>query len=200
MLDLNSDQTKTISNKKSQQLKRKIQKLKETLIERYLSELTVDRKTNYSLWRATRKIKRPIVQNLPVRNHNESWVREDRQKAEVSVDHLAKIFQPHDGSQHVMAMSNNLYIADVNIELVSPGEVARDIHTNLNPKKVPEYGLIMGEVLKQLPRKGIVMLTYLWNATFRFRHFPRQRYPARSVGLKRAKSNDPARRDINIVV
>lgn len=43
------------------------------------------------------------------------------------------------------------------MKLASSSEVAREILTNLNPKKVPGYDFITDEVLKQLSRKSITM-------------------------------------------
>ena len=56
------------------------------------------------------------------------------------------------------------------IPFVTPKEVASEIKNNLNPKKSPGFDLITGEIMKQLPRKGILMLTYLINASFRLQH------------------------------
>lgn len=44
------------------------------------------------------------------------------------------------------------------ITLVTDKEVADAIKNNLNPKKAPGFDLITGEVLKQLPGKGIANL------------------------------------------
>lgn len=55
---------------------------------------------------------------------------------------------------------------------VTPREVAEEIESNLSPKKAPGFDLITGQILKQLPQKGIVMLTYLFNAAFRLKHVP----------------------------
>jgi len=43
----------------------------------------------------------------------------------------------------------------------------------MNPKKAPEFDLITGEVLQQLPRKAIVKITNLINAVFRLKYVPR---------------------------
>lgn len=42
----------------------------------------------------------------------------------------------------------------------------------MSPQKAPGYDLITGEVLKQLPRKGLVKLTRIINASLRFRYLP----------------------------
>lgn len=46
------------------------------------------------------------------------------------------------------------------------------IKYNIDVKKAPGFDLITGQILKKLPRKGIVKLTNLINAPFRLKHVP----------------------------
>lgn len=55
---------------------------------------------------------------------------------------------------------------------VTPQEVANENKINLNPKKAPRFDLITGEILKQLPNNGVVMLMYLFNAAFCLKYVP----------------------------
>jgi hypothetical protein len=43
----------------------------------------------------------------------------------------------------------------------------------LSPNKAPGYDLIAGQILKKLPRKAIIKITHIINATFRMRYIPR---------------------------
>lgn len=162
---------KTILNNKSQHLKREIQKLKEESIRTYLHELSAYEETDYSLWKATKKIKRPMTAIPPIRNNNGPWARDNKQKAELFAEHLAEIFTPNPGQVN-LDITNIENQRTENITPVTPKEIADEIKTNLNPKKAPGFDLITGEILKHLPRKGIVMLTYLFNAAFRLKHMP----------------------------
>jgi hypothetical protein len=56
------------------------------------------------------------------------------------------------------------------IPLVTPKEVGNEIKGNINPRKVPGFDIITSKFLKQLPRKGIVELTHLINASFRLKY------------------------------
>lgn len=162
---------KNTLNNKTQQLKREIQKLKEESINTFLENLTADEETEYSLWKATRKLKRPNTQIPPIRKVDGTWARDNKQKAETFADHLAEIFKPND--IHSDAFIEEVENLEENeIELVTPKEVTNEIKTNLNPKKAPGFDLISGEILKQLPTKGILMLTYLINAAFRLKYVP----------------------------
>lgn len=162
---------KTILNNKAQQLRREIKKVKEDSISSYLSTITPYESTNYSLWKATKKIKRPITQIPTIKRKDGSWARDSKAKAETFSDHLADIFQPNDLETDI-PLENHINLDREKIKLFTPDEIAEEIKTNLKAKKAPGYDLITGEVLKQLPRKGVVMLTYLFNAVLRLRHVP----------------------------
>lgn len=54
-------------------------------------------------------------------------------------------------------------------------EAAEAINNNIHPNKTPGFDVITEKNLKQLPRKTIVMHTYLINnATFRLKYVPRR--------------------------
>jgi hypothetical protein len=55
---------------------------------------------------------------------------------------------------------------------VPPKEVANEIKRNIKPRKAPCVDLITSEILKQLPRKGVVKLTHLLNASVRLNYTP----------------------------
>lgn len=86
-------------------------------------------------------------------------------------EHLTAIFTPNE-AQADNTLNNINNPRTENITPVTTKDVANEITTNLNPKKAPGYDLIAGKILKQLPRKGIVMLTYLFNAVLRLQHVP----------------------------
>ena len=160
-------------NKLTQQLRREIERLKDESIESYLRNLTADKDTNYSLWKATKKIKRPILQIPPIKDRNGLWVRDNKSKAQVFADHLEETFKPYSSS----SKPSNEYktettIKDISLRHVTPKEVEQEIRKNINAKKAPGFDLITGQVLKNLPRKAIVKLTNIMNAAFRLKHVP----------------------------
>jgi hypothetical protein len=55
---------------------------------------------------------------------------------------------------------------------ITPKEILNAIKKNINPKKAPGFDLITGEILKQIPKKAIVKLTYLYNTAFRLKYVP----------------------------
>jgi hypothetical protein len=68
-------QDKTVLNNLPQQLKRKIKELKNDSISSYLRELTNDNDTDYSVWKATKRLNRPVMQIPPNRKTDGKWAR-----------------------------------------------------------------------------------------------------------------------------
>lgn len=165
-------QDKTNLNNASQQLKREIQRIKNETISAYLKELTDDSSTEYSLWKATKRLKRPIMQIPPIRQEDNKWAKNSEQKANRFANHLEKTFQPNEEQEDIPDLEIPIQ-EEVEIRHTSPKEVISEIKENINPKKAPGFDLITGEVLKQLPRKAILKLTHLINAAFRLKYVPR---------------------------
>ena len=51
-------------------------------------------------------------------------------------------------------------------------EIKEIILYNLKSKKAPGIDLLSGKVLKELPHKGVVLITYIFNAILRLEYFP----------------------------
>jgi hypothetical protein len=66
---------KTGLNNLSLQLKREIQEVKNESINSNLTELTNEEETGYSLWKATKRMKRPVVHITPIRKEDSSWAK-----------------------------------------------------------------------------------------------------------------------------
>lgn len=83
-----------------------------------------------------------------------------------------KVFQPHDMPTATVPVV--YYQKDYNIKRFTPLEIeiAQEIDKHLNSKKAPEIYEISYRVLKQLPHKAIVLLTYIYNASLKLEHVP----------------------------
>ena len=64
-------------------------------IQNYLSELSATERTDYSLWKATKNLKRPVNSNPPIRLPSGDWARSDEEKALAFASHLKEVFSPH---------------------------------------------------------------------------------------------------------
>lgn len=164
-------QDKSILNNLTQQLRREIKILKEDSIKDYLRGLTNEKTTDYSLWKAMKKIKRPIMQIPPIRTIEGKWAKTNKHKAEIFAEYLKNVFQPH-SEQEIYIPVETAEEESEEIRLTTPREVRNEIKNNINPKKCPGYDLITGEILRQLPKKAVTKLTNLINAAFRMQYVP----------------------------
>ena len=178
---------KTIFNRLSNNVNRRIKDYKQNCFEKYLMELGPEAEKDYSLWKATRRLKRPLVQVPPIRNARGHWTGKNDEKAEIFAQHLETVFQPHNGPTNVD--STPVYQPIKLIKPVTPMEVAIEID-NLNPKKAPGIDELSPGLLKELPRKAVIMLTYLFNACFRLKYIPRCFKIAQIIMIK--KPDKPA--------
>ena len=85
---------KTELNRLTNELRRAILEIKQQSVEAYLQALTDDASTDYALWKATKRFKRPTMHVPPVRKHDSTWARNNKEKAETFADHLEKPSKP----------------------------------------------------------------------------------------------------------
>jgi hypothetical protein len=69
---------KTEMNRVTQDLRRTIIAIKQQSIAAYLQELTDDASTDYSLWKATTRLKRPVMSIPPLRKPDRTWAKDDK--------------------------------------------------------------------------------------------------------------------------
>lgn len=81
----------------------------------YLIQLTSYRTTDYSPWKVTKNLKRPVTQISPIKEENGRWTVSNEQKAMRFAGHLEQIFHPNIAiteSKHVKTEINitkNIY-------------------------------------------------------------------------------------------
>lgn len=63
---------------------------------------------------------------------------------------------------------------EISLEMnpTTPHEIIKEIRNNINQKKTSGFYLITREILEKLPRRGIILLTYLINAAFKLKYVP----------------------------
>lgn len=169
---------KTAFNKFSEELKNLTNTLENKNLQRLLTNLDPTKETNYSLWKVTKNMKRPITHIPPLGNASSGWARSDQEKATVFAEHLRKVFQPQPESDPKHTKEVNEYLQSPNqmclpVHSTSPKEVIREIK-NLQEGKAPSYDLIDATLLKHLPFKGCMKIVNIFNACLRLEHFPGQ--------------------------
>ena len=82
-------------NNATRELIKIIKKYKNDYFQKYLLSLTPSADSNYSLWKASRKLTRPPQIIPPIRCPQGGWARSLIEKANLFVNYLSNIFKPH---------------------------------------------------------------------------------------------------------
>jgi hypothetical protein len=172
-------ENKKLLNAATQDLKQLIRTLKNDQVQTFLQELTPTAATDYSLWKATKNLKRVTYYSPSLRTHLGTWTNSNFDKAHAFAQHLSGIFQPHP-SENLPADDEaimQLLEASYQLEPPVPRFRCTDIQTiinSLHSKKSPGYDLITVLILKSLPPIGIKYLTQLFNSALFLGYFPAQ--------------------------
>ena len=82
----------------TKKVRRLIQDFKDESTKTYLQSLSIDQRTDYFLWKATKHLKRLITQIPPIKcNLPPTYHLSNEQNAKRFAEHLENIFQPNDG-------------------------------------------------------------------------------------------------------
>lgn len=182
-------------NKATKQLKLLIHNEKNKSIEDYLKNLTATEATDYSLWKATRKIKNPQQPIPPIRTSDGNWAKSSKDKAKLFAEHLTKVFTPlpQEASKNEEDVINHYLKAPLQMEMpikkITTKEVYNIMQKDLNAKKAPGYDLITGKILKELPDKALRLLTIIYNAILRLNYYPTQWKVAQIILLPKPGKN-----------
>lgn len=168
---------KTNLNRAVRKLKNLLFTLRDKGIGNYLENLTATEATDYSLWKATKRMKQQFQQIPPLRKEDGTWARSDKEKALIFADHLQRVFTP-------FPAKDVLHEAEVNSELRAPcpdanpikpftlNEVKSIIRESSKKRKAPGFDLITKKIIRELSVKALRILTIICNAMLRIGHFP----------------------------
>lgn len=181
---------KTTLNRLTRRLHNALTENRNETFKYYVSNLSPE---DHSIWKATKKINRPITPIPPIRKRDRSWARSNEEKANTFAEHLAQVFTPLPSNNPIFDSLIEEYLnspgqLSLPPRLFTPAEVWREIRLT-NSHKAPGYDLIVGKVLKELPRKPVVLLTTIYNSILRLGHFPLQWKYARVIMI--AKPGKP---------
>jgi hypothetical protein len=165
-------------NRVTQQLKRLLYKIKNDRFQEYTANLSPTEASDYSLWKVTKHLKRPQVCIPPISKQDGTWAKSNSEKAEEFATYYSEVFKPHPINsgieQDIIEYLDSPTQLELPIKPFTPSEVNKVVKGDLNAKKAPGNDLITGKVLKELPRKGLVFLTVIFNAILRLECFPSQ--------------------------
>ena len=162
---------KTIFNRLNNRLKKTITEFKNDSLTKYLCNLTADKVTDYSLWKAAKRLKRPQAQDPPLKTSDGKWIGDPKEKVKLFCQHLSNVFKPF--PPRVANEDLDFYnrVDEKEIPYVSLREIETCIH-NLNNRKSPGYDLITAQILKELPPTALLKLKLIINACFKQRYVP----------------------------
>ena len=173
-----SPQDKAIFSKETKKL---IKNINEKSFDDFIQSLDTTREANYSLWRVAKATRKHKSYVSPLKTPNGTWARSDIEKVKIFADNLQTVFQPNEVESDIETTIEQR--EETPIKCFSPKEVKRTIQEELDPSKAPGHDLITTRMLQEIPRKGIVMLTQIFNAILRLRHFPRDWKVAKIIML-----------------
>lgn len=159
-------------NQITRRLKNKLKEVRNEQFEQYVSKLT---RSDNSIWKPIKNSKKPKFPSPPIRkNPNEPWAKNDSQKAKLFAEHLVTVFQPMDNEidREIEQDILNPPAIEGHIKLLTPKEISEEVKL-LNLKKSPGIDQITAKMIKELPRKGIILLTYIYNAILRTGYWPK---------------------------
>lgn len=162
-------------NRLSNILKKELIKYKADQYANYINSL---QPTPNSLWRATKKLTKIRETIPPHRTSNKLLASTDEEKSLVFAEHLANTFKPHqdifpnpDHLSHISAFNSSPLPMCPPTKPISPNEIVCLIK-KLLARKALGHDLITNKVLKNLSKKCILSVTYIYNSMLRLSYLP----------------------------
>lgn len=149
-------------------------------IQEYLAGLSATEANGYSLWKATKKLKQLQKSIPPIRKNDDTWARDNNEKAYAFADHLAKVFEPFpsqltaEEERQTHQILEAPFQMDFPIKTFKVNEVKKIIMKHTHTKKAPGYDLITGKILQELPECGFYFITIISNSILRLGYVPSQ--------------------------
>lgn len=168
-----SPTAKQLLDQAEKKLKKLVKDSTKLKINNYISSLSPTDDTNYSLWKATKSLKKPQHHEPPIRLNNGDWARSDSEKAEAFANYLQDVFCPHNtnSSSKLPKVNKNNY-SDVQPIKVKKRLIQYIINQKIDCKKAPGYDKITGRMIKELPGVAVAHITRIFNGIFKFSYFP----------------------------
>ena len=168
---------KPLVNESTRKIKESILNHRNKQWENKLSSLTP--KDN-SLWKMVKTLKGQNKTHIPPLKDSNGTLFQEKDKAEVLAKHFQSVHSLTEnmGTREHNQYTNQTYLNTINLQhktdsvkLATPKEIKRAI-MKTKSKKAPGIDGIQNIVLKYLPKKAIVQITYIFNACLKQGYFP----------------------------
>lgn len=164
-----SREDKNKLNQANALVSREIRNHKNSMNTNFLKNLTPYKDTEYSLFKTSKHLKRPITHIPPIKMPDAQWARSSESKAKVFAEHLEHRFLPNPGSNDLPN------VPKINSHDEIPYTTLTEIKDEIKQLKIgkaPGFDLITGMILKNMCRKGLLKLTNIINAAIRLKYVP----------------------------
>lgn len=187
------EEDREVLNRLIKVVQNRLKKYRFEKFEKFVKALSPSKDNDYSLWKATKYLKRPAQSRLPIRKGDGSWANTSQEKADLLANHFENVFQPNEGVNDEFEKEKILKIPSLKIKNISLSELKEEIRTKIKVKKAPGEDGITGIILKQLPVAAIKKLTDIFNAVFKLKYIPKQWKRAEVIVLNKPgkPSEDP---------
>jgi hypothetical protein len=161
-------------NQLTRHLRAALQDSRNGTFETYINSSSKD---DHSIWKATKQFKRPIIHVPPILQEDGNCGTTDKEKAAAFAAHLSNVFTtPQTNANRntdntIQAYPDSACPMTLPIPPFSTTVVKEEIN-KCNNHKAPGFNFITGQILKELPRKAIVLLTTIYNSLLRLTYFP----------------------------
>ncbi|KAL4104827.1 hypothetical protein QTP88_020103 [Uroleucon formosanum] len=145
--------------------------------EKYLQYLKSLSSSDNSLWKSTKNVLKEKNKTHPLRYPDRSLASSNLDKANLFATDLENKFTPHtdilnlEHAHHVETSLINTLPMCLPTKHTSPSEV-KNIISKLRNNKSPGHDLITNTITKKLPKKAILLLTYIYNGILRLSYIP----------------------------
>ena len=164
-----SPSLKTQLNQCQRKLHNALKDNKELSLTKYLQHLDPTERSDFSLWKATKKLKRPIAYESPIRLNDGNWARSPCDKVNVFADHLENVFTPNfTDSDVVVPLINEIVISPMKFRLSNISAAVK----KLNIKKSPGTDKISSRMIRELPNTPLRLVLFIFNAMLRIGYYP----------------------------
>jgi len=162
---------KTLFNRLTNRLKKT---LKEAQNNSFYENVSGLNRYDNSIWRPIKTSSKPPQEDPPIRKQTPTpgpWARSNQEKFDLFAEHLADVLTPNDATidQDISDFLANNLATEENIRLLTPKQIKKEISSQ-TIRKSPGIDQVSPTMLKELSQKGILMLTYLFNATLRLQY------------------------------
>ena len=130
--------------------------------------------SNCSLWRASRILTRPPQIIPPIRCPQGGWARSPIEKANLFANYKSNILNPQSSitAPEITEYLHSPFQMSLPIKPFTSLKVTELIH-RLNPRKAPRHDQISNKAIKELPVKGIALISSIFNAILRLEYYPK---------------------------